>query len=103
MNPSESKLKLTCGGGRSSCGNKYNQYIQELERKIKIKDAYLKLMYCVAFDYDNCDNIKDLQDLLDEIMKYSDLAIDSDDTTPIYNITDEISENILGEKIIKGE
>ena len=77
--------------------------IVNLGRKIKIKDAYLKLIYCVAFDYDNCNTIKDLQDLLDEIMKYSDLAIDSDDTTPIYNITDEISENILGEKIIKGE
>lgn len=100
MSLSESKLEMYCGGRRPSYGK---CYIQELERKIKIKDAYLKLIYCVAFDYDNCNTIKDLQDLLDEIMKYSDLAIDSDDTTPIYNITDEISENILGEKIIKGE
>lgn len=99
MSLSESKLDIYCDG-RPSYG-KY--YIQELERKIKIKDAYLKLIYYIAFDYDGCNTVKDLKSLIDEIKKYSDLAIDSDDTTPIYNVTDEISENILGEKIIKGE
>ena len=63
----------------------------------------MKLIYDIAFDYDACNTVKDLKSLIDEIIKYSDLAIDNNDTTPIYNIDENVSENILGEKIIKGE
>lgn len=77
--------------------------IINLERKINIKDAYLKSIFDMAYDFDGWYTVKDLENLISEIMNYAALGLDNDDTTPIYNVTDEISENILGEKIVKGE
>ena len=80
----------------------HNEIIN-LERKINIKDAYLKSILDMAYGFDGWHTVKDLENLISEIMNYAALGLDNDDTTPIYNVTDEISENILGEKIVKGE
>lgn len=73
------------------------------ERKLKIKNAYLKLIANTVYDYDGFDNVVDLKSLVDDIYRYCILALDNDDLEPIYIIDDNTYENILCERIEKGE
>ena len=43
----------------------YN-YIEKIERQNEIKDAYLDIIYDIGVDYDGCNTIKSLKELIDE-------------------------------------
>ena len=73
--------------------------IAELERQIKIKDNYLKLIYDLGYDYDGFYEASSLRDLIDQLIEYSDQALNCDDTSKIYEDCYENNYNVLFEKI----
>lgn len=78
-------------------------YTPHLERKMKIKDAYLKTILDRIYKFDDDNTVQKYIDLVNEIIFLANLGLTSNETTPIYDMSDGFSENILGEKIIKGE
>lgn len=76
--------------------------IKELERQIRIKDAWCKLIHDIGFDYDGYRDAQNLMDLIDELVRYSQKAIACEETM-VYCLTDEngnvIEENIIYEMV----
>lgn len=73
-----------------------------LKRYIKIKDEWCKRIWEIGCDYDGYSKVKDLKDVIDELVEYSNKARACDDWSVAYiNYTDgeEIKENILMERI----
>lgn len=69
----------------------------DIERKIKIKNAYLKLIIDLSVDYDGYENNVDgLKSLIDTFVEYSVKALKNDDKCPI-SINGNKEYNILGE------
>lgn len=89
---------------------KQQKEIKKLERKIKIKDEYMKYARVSLLDYDGCydretgqGKIEDLADLIDYTREILGYAIESNDEVTIYERLDTgIELNILQEEI-KGE
>lgn len=73
----------------------------DLERQIKIKDEYLKLIIGVGFDYDGMDdNNEGLRQIIDELVDYARKALNNDDKSVIYATLDNsMQRNILLEEI----
>ena len=73
---------------------------KKLKRQIKIKDEYLQLICELGYDYDGCNTVKSLKELIDELVKLANQAINNDDTT-VMNISgpNVKKRNILGEEI----
>lgn len=83
-----------------------NNEIDELKRKIKIKDEYIKLLIDILYDYDGeydkekqKGNIIGLADLIDMACDYLNLALQSNDKEAIYTNFNGTEKNILLEDI----
>lgn len=74
--------------------------INNLQRQVKIKNAYLQLIIDLAFDYDGYEKAEDLKELIDELVAYAVLAIKNDDKEVIYESGhDQTQSNILMEPL----
>lgn len=82
---------------------KLQEKIKNLERQIKIKDSWCYMIYAIGFDYDGYNDVKNLKDIIDELVSYANKAIECDDKTPVYYSSDlkgkETKANILFEEI----
>lgn len=80
-----------------------NKEIKKLKRQIKIKDKWCRLIYDIGYDYDGFgEDIEGLKGVVDELVRYSVGALESDDKTAVYFGKEdgvEIKENILMERI----
>ena len=75
---------------------------KELERQIKIKNAYLTLINDIAYDYDGCNTVKSLKELIDEIVKMISQAYKNDDWTVMYtDLSQTKNRNILQELLVE--
>lgn len=71
-------------------------------RTIKIKNEYLQLIYDILIDYDGCNTVESLKELIDEARQYVKQAFTNDDKSVIYtnwNKGNIIKQNILGEEV----
>ena len=78
------------------------QKIRELERKIEIKDRWCYLIWAIGCDYDGYNDVKNLKGIIDELVRYSNNAVNCDDTSVCYvgeKDGKEIRENILMEEL----
>ena len=73
--------------------------IDKLKRIIKIKDEYFKLIDFLLIDYDGCNTVDGLKELIDETREYIHKALKNDDKSAIYSAGNGKSSNILGEVI----
>lgn len=81
---------------------RYFEQREELEKKsrqLKIKDEYMKLIGYIACDYDGCNTVKSLQELIDELLEYMNKAIHCDDKFQAYIGGNGKSYNILHEEL----
>lgn len=69
------------------------------ERTIKIKDEYLQLMDFFLIDYDGCNTVESLKELIDETREYIHKALKNDDKSVVYRRGDDKGLNILGEEV----
>ena len=78
-----------------------------MERRLKIKDEYLKLIIDIGYDYDGYENdVLGLRDLIQEMCKYAEAALNEDDKTPMLISSKNgktVNLNILGEEITNEE
>lgn len=78
--------------------------IEELEKKIRVKDGWLNHLIMIGFDYDGYKDADSLMKLIDELIEYAQCALNNDDTSiasvsyPNDNSNGSLC-NILGEKI----
>ncbi len=75
---------------------------RNLQREIDIKNSYLQMIKDIAFDYDGCEDTDSLKNLVDELSYYASLALNSNDTEPIYTSYSngvKINSNILMEDL----
>ena len=70
-----------------------------LERQIKIKDEWCQLIIDLGFDYDGCNTVESLKDLINELVDYAHKAIICDDVSVVYVGADDKKSNILLEDI----
>lgn len=79
----------------------------DLERKIKIKDEYLRLIRDTGYDFDGFENdIDGLKSVVETLVDYANKALDNDDTSVIYenfSETNPIYLNILFEAVSNDE
>lgn len=76
--------------------------IKKLKRQILIKDKWCYLIWAIGCDYDGYNDVKNLKDVIDELVDYSNKAVVCDDTSVCYigeKDGREIKENILMEEI----
>lgn len=72
--------------------------MKDVEREIKIKDAYLGLICDLGYDYDGYETVEGLKSLIDELVDLARKGINCDDKSAMaFNEWEEF--NILGEKI----
>ena len=60
------------------------KYIENLKRQIEIKNNYLDLIYCIGYDYDGCNSVKSLKELIDELVDLAAKGIKNDDKSEMY-------------------
>jgi hypothetical protein len=77
--------------------------INELERQIKIKDAYCNLTVDLGYDYDGVKDFNAAKTLIDELVSNARKSLANDDKSAIYEVAYKNSwydANILGEELI---
>lgn len=57
---------------------------KKIKRQNKIKDNYLKLIYDIGYDYDGCNTVKSLKELIDELIDLAVKGIRNDDKSVMY-------------------
>ena len=73
---------------------------KELERQIKIKNAYLNLIWAIGYDYDGCETPKSLKGLIDELLEMTIQARMNDDKSVMYeDFSGKHKKNILQEPL----
>lgn len=87
------------GSGDELC--KAIEKIKELERQIKIKDEYLKLMWFIGADYDGYETPDGLKSVIDNLMDLCQKAGNNNDTYAIYEGCGDKYYNILNEEVPK--
>lgn len=60
------------------------KYIKNLKRQIEIKNNYLELIYDIGYDYDGCNSVKSLKELIDELIDLAAKGIKNDDKSEMY-------------------
>lgn len=71
----------------------------KIERTIKIKDEYLKLIIDLGFDYNGYEKSESLKMLVDELIDLAKKALWNDDKSEVYWGGDDKKYNILREEI----
>lgn len=69
------------------------------KRKIKIKDEYCKLLINIGYDYDGCNTVESLKELIDELVDLARKAIKNDDKSIMYMGSKGTDKNILFENV----
>ena len=86
--------------------------LQELEQSMRsnrIKDGYLELIHGLGFDYDGCNTVKSLKELIDELDDLTIKALKNDDKNIMYMSACDFKKgmikgkNILFEEIENNE
>lgn len=54
------------------------------ERQIRIKDKYLEMIIDIGCDYDGYNDVKNLKDIIDELVDLAAKGLRNDDQTPFY-------------------
>lgn len=67
-------------------------------REIKIKDEYLLLIDMMLYDYDGCNTVKSLKELIDETRDYIHKALKNDDKS-VITVNSKKKFNILHEEV----
>ena len=75
------------------------KYIRNLQRQIIIKNNYLDLIWQIGYDYDGCNTIKSLKELIDELIDLATKGLKNDDKSIMYIGANGINKNILFEKV----
>ena len=76
----------------------------ELERKLKIKNEYLGLICDFGYDYDSCNTVESLKELIDELVDLAKKGLKNDDKSIMYMSADmKTNYNILHERIENNE
>lgn len=76
----------------------------ELERKLKIKNEYLGLICDFGYDYDGCNTVESLKELIDELVDLAKKGLKNDDKSIMYMSADlKTNYNILRERIEDNE
>ena len=70
------------------------------ERKIRIKDKYFEMIIFIGCDYDGYNDVKNLKDIIDELVDLAAKGLKNDDKTPFYiSSSCEKPMNILLEEL----
>ena len=69
------------------------------DRKLKVKEEYLRLIDGLLVDYDGCKTPQALKDLIDETREYIHKALKNDDKSVIYRNGKDKGCNILDEEV----
>lgn len=72
--------------------------IKKQEKEIKIMEKYFELIIDLGYDYDGLSSTEDLQNLIDELVRYASLGRVCNTTEAIY-VNQNEKYNILGELI----
>lgn len=70
-----------------------------MERELKIKTEFLKLIVYLGYDYDGFDTVDSLKALIDDLVGYAKSALGKDDKLQVYSAADGKKLNILREEI----
>lgn len=73
--------------------------MMDLERQIKIKDAYCNMIYMLGVDYDGFNTVESLKSLIDELVALAKRAVKNDDKYAMYEGCGDKYYNILNEKV----
>lgn len=71
---------------------------KKIERENKIKEGYLELIHGISFDYDGCNTVKSLKELIDELDALAVKGLKNDDKSVMY-WTAEKGKNVLFEEV----
>ena len=71
-----------------------------MQRELDIKNAYLRMIKDLAFDYDGYEKAEDLKGLIDELYRLAEMALDNNTVAAIYK-SENKKYNILMEEIEK--
>ena len=80
-------------------GEKFFDLQEESERKLRIKDEYLTNLINIGCDYDGCNTVESLKELIDELVDIAKRAFYGDDKTAAYIGSNGKVLNILKEEI----
>ena len=81
----------------------------ELERKLKIKNEYLGLICDFGYDYDGCNTVESLKELIDELVNFIktiDMIFEDVEVVGLFSkeaLNNAIEENKVIEIINEGE
>ena len=64
----------------------------DLERQVKLKNAYCQAIIDLGFDYDGFNAVDSLKGLIDELVLYAQRAVECDDKGVMYLSLIHISE-----------
>jgi hypothetical protein len=74
------------------------EVIDTVLRTLEIKDEYFKLIDFLLIDYDGCESVETLKELIDEARDYIHKALKNDDKS-VITVNSKKKFNILGEVI----
>ena len=71
----------------------------DLERQVKLKNAYCQAIIDLGFSYDGFNAVDSLKGLIDELVLYAQRAVECDDKGVMYIDGEGRHRNILGEEV----
>ncbi|MGN1301531.1 MAG: hypothetical protein ACI4U9_03295 [Clostridia bacterium] len=80
-----------------------DEEIDQLKRKVDIKDGYCRLIVDLGADYDGWDTVDSLKSLIDNLVDYAKRAVKNDDKYAVYEGVNDTKYNILCEKLKEEE
>lgn len=72
-----------------------------MKKRMEIMEKYFELIIDLGADYDGCNTVESLKDLIDELVRLASLGRACNITEPIYANGNDEKLNILFEKIDK--
>lgn len=56
----------------------------DIKRQLKIKNEYLKTIYAIGCDYDGCNQVNSLKEVINTLCNYAIMALKNDDKTIFF-------------------
>lgn len=69
---------------------KDSRELEDVRKQLYIKDVWCNGIKVIGFDYDGCETVEGLQNLVDELVLYAGKAMDCNNTHPSYIDFEEI-------------
>ena len=69
--------------------------LEQAERSSKIKEGYLELIHGLSFDYDGCNTVKSLKELIDELDGLAIKGLKNDDKSMMYMSAVDFKKGII--------